>query len=191
MELQHVNVKLFVENAKDADLEALIPVFHRWIQNQVCEELLIDVADYRHVHQGPGILLVGHQANYGLDHTGGRWGLRYNRKAAIEGTNQDRLRQATLAALNAYQRLDSEPELKGKFALTGGALEIFVNDRLLAPNSDETFATLKPELETFLQKLFGGNGFALEHDPNPRQLFSVTVKASRTLSPDELLKHLR
>ncbi len=66
----------------------------------------------------------------------------------------------------------------------------FVNDRLLAPNSDETFATLKPELETFLQKLFGGNGFALEHDPNPRQLFSVTVKASRTLSPVELLKHL-
>ena len=34
MEFQHVNVKLFVKNPERVDLEALIPVFHGWIQDQ-------------------------------------------------------------------------------------------------------------------------------------------------------------
>ena len=57
MELQHVNVKLLVKNPQEVDLEPLIPVFHGWIQDQVCEELLLDVADYRHVYAGPGVVL--------------------------------------------------------------------------------------------------------------------------------------
>ena len=56
MELQHVNVKLFLEKPKNVDLDALIPVFHAWVQDQVCEELLIDVADYRHLNGGPGVI---------------------------------------------------------------------------------------------------------------------------------------
>ena len=113
MEFQHVNVKLFVKNSEEVDLEALIPVFHGWIQNQASGELLLDVADYRHVRSGPGVVLIGHQGNYSLDNTGGRLGVRYNRKAPLEGTNQDRLVQATQAALAACQRLETEPRLGG------------------------------------------------------------------------------
>ena len=54
MDLQHVNVKLLVRDPEEVNLELLIPVFHSWIQNRVCEELLLDVADYRHVPDGPG-----------------------------------------------------------------------------------------------------------------------------------------
>ena len=115
MELQHVNVKLYVENPEGTDLEVLIPVFHNWIQDQVCEELLIDVADYRHVHQGPGVVLIGHEANYSLDNTDNRLGVRYNRKALIAGSNQDRFTQATRAALTAYRRLDSDPRVQENF----------------------------------------------------------------------------
>src|SRR5271157_2973589 len=113
MEIQHVNVKLFVKNAEGVDLEALIPAFHSWIQNQANDELLLDVADYRHVRSGPGVVLIGHQGNYSLDNSGGRLGVRYNRKAVLEGTNQDRLVQATQAALAACQRLENEPSLDG------------------------------------------------------------------------------
>ncbi len=89
MQLQHVNVKLLVQNPEEANLEPLIPVFHSWIENQNGDELLIDVADYTHVPAGPGIVLIGHEGNYSVDNTGNRLGVRYNRKAAFDGGNQD------------------------------------------------------------------------------------------------------
>src|SRR5205807_2486817 len=85
IELQHINVKLLLEGGDD--LDPVIPIFHSWIQNQPFGELLIDVADYRHVHHGPGIVLIGHEADYSLDQTDGRLGLRYNRKAPLPGSN--------------------------------------------------------------------------------------------------------
>ena len=97
MQLQHINVKLLVKNPAEVDLEPLVPVFHGWIQEQGLEELLLDVADYRHVHAGPGVVLIGHQANYSVDNTDERLGIRYNRKAALNGSNDDALRQAMRA----------------------------------------------------------------------------------------------
>src|SRR6266849_3514271 len=116
MQLQHVNVKLLVQNPGEANLEPLIPIFHGWIENRTeDDELLIDVADYTHVPAGPGIVLIGHEGNYSVDNTGNRLGVRYNRKAALDGSNQDRLAQAARAALAASQRLEADPRLGGKF----------------------------------------------------------------------------
>ena len=154
MELQHINVKLFLKNVEEVDLEALIPVFHRWIQDQTSGELLLDVADYRHVHAGPGVVLIGHHGDYSVDNSGGRLGVRYNRKGPLEGTNQDRLLQATKAALIACRRLEDEPLLKGTLRFNGRELEVWINDRLLAPNSEETRRTIHPEFQTFFSNLF-------------------------------------
>ena len=49
-----------------ADLEPAIGVFHRCLQRGWLEGALIDVADYRHVPQGPGVMLVGHDIDYAL-----------------------------------------------------------------------------------------------------------------------------
>ena len=49
-------------------------VFHQWIRDSVCPEMLIDVADYRHVPAGPGVMLIGHEANYSLDNRENRLG---------------------------------------------------------------------------------------------------------------------
>ncbi len=190
MELQHVNVKLFLEKPKNVDLDAVIPVFHAWVQDQVCEELLIDVADYRHLDSGPGVILIGHEADYSLDLAGQRLGVRYNRKAPLEGTNQDRLTQATRAALHAFHRLAADPRLTGQYSFNGTELELFINDRMLVPNREETFEALRPELETFFRKLYGGNGFSLGYGGDPRNLFSVAVKASRSFAAEVLLKNL-
>ncbi len=83
--IQHVMVKVFAREPVSIDLGEAIPIFHRWIQDHVCPELLIDVADYRHVPNGPGVMLIGHEANYSLDMTKGRLGLLYNRKQAGGG----------------------------------------------------------------------------------------------------------
>ena len=190
MELQHVNVKLFVEKAADVDLEPLIPVFHTWIQNQADGELLLDVADYRHVPAGPGVVLIGHEGNYSVDNTDNRLGVRYNRKAAFNGSNQDRLAQAARAALTACQRLEADSRLDGRLRFNGDEIEIFINDRLLAPNIDATREAAAPEVETFARGLFRGVEYSTSYERDPRKLFAVSIKAARPLSVAHLLERL-
>lgn len=190
MTLQHVNVKLLVENPAQVDLEPLIPVFHEWIQRQVFEELLLDVADYRHVSGGPGVMLIGHQADYSVDDTDHRLGVRYNRKAALEGSNLDRLQQAARAALTACQLLEEEPRMQGKLRFNGQEIELFINDRMLAPNNDESRKAADAELQAFAVKLFKGGDYALSYQQDSRRLFGASVKAARRFSGSELLKNL-
>ena len=78
MDLHKINVKFFVEKDSNVALDTFIPVFHRWIQKNELEGLLIDVAQYTHMYQGPGVLLIAHEANYSFDETDGRRGILYN-----------------------------------------------------------------------------------------------------------------
>ncbi len=190
MELQHVNVRLYLEDSRKLDVQSLIPVFHRWIQEQVCAELLIDVADYRHVYAGPGVVLVGHEADYSVDNSGNRLSVRYNRKVAVAGSNQDRFKQAVWSALTACQRLEADSILRGQLRFDRRHIQLFINDRILAPNQNGTYATVKPELDTFFAKLFGGATFSLYHDSDPRSLFSLDVEASGPFDPGDLLRNL-
>jgi hypothetical protein len=189
-ELQHINVKLFLQNSKDVDLEPLIPIFQGWIQDQADGDLLLDIADYRHVEAGPGVVLIGHEGNYSVDYTDGRLGVRYNRKAGLSGTNQDRLAQATRAALTACQRLEEEPRLGGRLRFSGDEVEVFVNDRLIAPNRDSTREAFDADLQVFFKKLFGGRQYSTSYHRDTRRLFSVSVKTSHPFTIAELLGNL-
>ena len=190
MELQHVNVKLMIGNSEAIDLEPLIPIFHSWIQYRVCDELLLDIAEYRHVPAGPGVVLIGHEANYSVDNTDNRLGVRYNRKAPLDGSNQDRMIQAARAALTACQRLESEPRLAGKLQFDGQRLEVFINDRLLAPSGDATRMALDPELQAFAKKLFRDGEVALSYGGDPRGLFRASEKSARPVPVVDLLANL-
>ena len=191
MDIQHVNVKMLIDDSAPLDLEPLIFVFHTWIQNRACEELLLDVADYRHVPSGPGIVLIGHEANFSVDNTDGRLGVRYNRKATLEGTAQDRLEQAVRAAILACQRLERDPRLEGKICFGGRRWEFFINDRLIAPNQEASRQALDPEIRALCQKLFAEKPYTLDYNnPDPRRLFSVAVETADKFTPDELLKNL-
>src|SRR3972149_5595680 len=116
MDLQHVNIKFLAEAPEAVDLSSFIGIFNGWIQEQFGGALLIDVADYRHVVDGPGVVLIGHAANYSLDNADRRLGLLYNRKAHIDGTVQDKLAQVVRVALLACRRLEEEhgPKFGGR-----------------------------------------------------------------------------
>jgi hypothetical protein len=190
-DIQHVNVKLFLKDVETLDLERLVPVFHRWIQEQSREELLIDVADYRHVPAGPGVMVIGHEANYSVDNSGNRLGVRYNRKSPFAGSNRDHLLQATRAAIAACQALETDPELDGKLRFNGEEIEISINDRMLAPNKDATRAALEPELRALFQSLFASDDFALDYSSHDmRQLFAATARASQPVTTDQMLSRL-
>lgn len=178
MELQHVNIKFFVEGDLQVDLQSIIEVFHRWTAEQSMDEMLIDVADYRHVPAGPGVVLVGHEADYALDNAGNRPGLLYNRKNSIAGSNSDRFRQALAAASKACDLL--EGEFPGQLKFNRQSFELIINDRALAPNTLETFDACRPELAAFLSEL-GHADAELHHDAEPRRRFGVTVKLTKPL----------
>lgn len=190
MNVQHFNVKLIVQDSEGVDLAPVIPVFHSWIQDRAFEETLLDVADYRHVPGGPGVVLIGHEANYSVDNAGNRLGVRYNRKAALNGSPQDRLEQATCAAIRACQRLESDSRLGGSIRFNGHEMEFSVNDRLLAPNNDATREAMEPEIRAVCGRLFAGKEYSLEHDRDPLHLYSVTIKTSEEFAPDRLLSNL-
>jgi hypothetical protein len=174
--IQHVRVKIFASESAAIDLGDAIPIFHRWIQEHLCPEMLIDVADYRHVPNGPGVMLIGHEANYSLDMTKGRLGLLYSRKQAGGGA-QENLQQAYDSAMAACTTLEQEPAFAGKLKF-GAECEFSINDRLLAPNRDDTFVALKPEFDRFLTKIRGAGDYTLEHKGEPRELFQVMVKTA-------------
>jgi hypothetical protein len=190
LQLQHINVKLLLQHPSEVPLEPLIPIFLDWIQDPFPGELLLDIADYHHVPAGPGVVLIGHEGDYGVDNTDNRLGVRYNRKAAFDGGNQDRLKQAARAALTACHRLETDSRLGGKLRFHGQEIEIFINDRLLAPNSDATRAAADPDFRAFANKLFRGAEYSMTHDSDRRRLFGVALKSSRPFSVEELLEAL-
>jgi hypothetical protein len=173
--MQHVNIKIFADRT-DIQIGDAVALFHQWIQDGVAPELLIDVADYKHVPDGPGVMLIGHEANYSLDETGGRLGLLYNRKAAVQGDAQAVLRQAFNAARNATRLLEAAAPFAGKLHFDEGDVEIIVNDRLLAPNTDATWEALRPEFERFFTSVYGEGHVLLERRGEPRERFRVGVK---------------
>lgn len=186
MNIQHVNVKFYLENPEAIHLADFAAVFNTWIQRQRLEELLIDVADYLHVHNGPGIMLIGHEADYSLDQRAGRLGLLYNRKEQLEGTTQEKLVQAANAALTSAQILEKENSLE----FNGSEVQVVINDRLLVPNTSETLAALESDFKSFFDRLYNGAEYSLSHNNEPRERFTVNVKTEASFDVDTLLKNL-
>ena len=190
MESHKLVVKLFADNADHLASDAVIPVFHTWIQGQVlADHLLIDVADYAHVPGGPGTVLVAHEANIHLDREDGV-GLLYIRKQPIAGatTFRERLAEVFRAALTAAERLQTDSDLLSIRFRTGDIV-FRINDRLVAPNTEATFAAVNGDLQSFLAELFGSD-VALEHKHDPQRLFEVRIKPTAKRSVSDLLVRL-
>ena len=153
MHPKKLQVKFFTKST-DVNLEKLIPVFHEWIrEKKIDDELLIDVADYSHVPQGPGIALIGHQSDYYLDMADDKPGLLYSRKRLGPDSLEAGVEDAISRALNACTLLESESELGLEFDTR--TFELVAMDRLAAANTDETFSKITPALEAATTKLFG------------------------------------
>jgi len=182
LDLNKVVVKFFAERPEAVTFEEFIPVFHRWIQKHAVEGMLIDVADYGHLPQGPGVGLVAHEADYFIDTMEGPLGLLYNRKTAAEGRLSDRIASAFKAALGACMKLETEPEFQGRLKFKAGEALVIANDRLNAPNTEEGFQALRPELAAALAKVYPGNIEVRRSSTDPRSRLTVTVSSREPVS---------
>lgn len=188
MELQKLNVKFFFAEPDQVPLTTFIDLFHSWIR--ATDGIYYDVADYSHMAAGPGIVLVAREANVSIDETGRRRGLLLNYKQPLTGSSGEKLRFVFRRALENCRKLEEEPALKGKLKFRGEEVLFLINDRLIGPNMAEILAEVRPELEKLAKRLFGGAGFTLEHGPDPRHRFSVTLKSSKAFDVADLLKNL-
>jgi hypothetical protein len=190
MDSSKLAIKLFVKDGSAVDAHSIVPVFHRWIQTHALpNHMLIDVADYRHVQSGPGIVLISHEANLSLDADQGRVGLLYARKTPIEGSFEAKLRETFASAIFAASLLENEPSLEGRIRFRTDEVSFRINDRLFAPNTAETFNAIAPALEAFCKKLYGAP-VQLTHVQNEELLFEVAIHAGVSPSLADLAHRL-
>ncbi len=168
--LVKLDLKVLARAGSTAEAEEFIPVFHRWITERVLPELLIDVADYSHVPDGPGVLLIGHDAQYSYDQSRSEPGLLYSRRRETSrdlesvGSLDERMRSLLASAFRACDLIEAEPQLEGRVAFDRHRLELRVNDRLV-PQDEDTSA----ELESAFGRALAAAGVA-----NGNTRFKVT-----------------
>jgi hypothetical protein len=187
MDLYKFGIKFFAENSEQFDLLRLIPIYHRWIQQDALDDLLIDVADYSHIPGGPGVMLIAHEGNYALDEAGHERGVVYYSKHRLPGELADRFALVASKALKAAQLMSTDAELEGAVKLPGNRLMLFANDRLAAPNTDAAYEELEPALRKFLDRLYAGARYTVAREPDPKERLSVRVQADGETALETLL----
>lgn len=190
MDSHKLVVKLFADIPAGLSLEAVVPAFHAWIRDQsLADHILIDVADYAHVPNGPGTVLVAHEANVHFDHENGV-GVMYVRKQPVAGaTNfRERLAATLRYAIQCAIKLENDPALAGVRFRTN-ELMFRINDRLLAPNEESTYRAIAADLQEVLADAFQTD-LALEHKHDAERLFEVRVKSNGKAKLTDLLARL-
>ena len=177
MQSEKFQIKFFAKTSPGFDIEAIVPVFHRFIRERVFDELMIDVADYKHVKHGPGIALVGDANDYFFDEGEGRPGLLFSRKRHGSGP-EGRLREGFARALRACKLLDEAPELSGRVSFSSDEILVRLPDRLRAPNDDQGFAEASKELSGLLEKLYGAGAFSITRGAAAPAPLELRVKAT-------------
>ena len=189
MNAYRIQIKFYLECGQDVAPDTWFRVFNTWIP-ETTDEVLVDVADYSHVYHGPVTLLVGHEANYSIDRTDGKAGLLYDRKQPSDGGFGDRLASAFASALKACRRLERDSLLAGSAKFRTDDVLIALNDRLLAPNSEETHAAVRADLDRVLKKLYGGADVVVKRDTDPKQRFTLKVDSGSEESVADLMRRL-
>jgi len=183
---ERLQLKLYLEPSAHFELEALIPVFHRFIREQLIKELMIDVVDYSHVPAGPGVVLIGHAADFYVGELDGALGLVYSRKRGGPGP-ESRLEDALRRLVNTARLLEQDSTVKLRFK--SGELGLRLTDRLHAPNDDATFDSTKAEVEALFGRIYGGE-VAVERVFAAKEPLAVRIQASSSPTLEALLEKL-
>ena len=189
MELQKLNVKVFVEQPNLVPLTDFIEIFHGWIQ--ATDGDYHDVADYSHMQAGPGVVLIANDANVSIDEVQNRRGLLFSQKAPLSGSNREKLRRVLRSALENCRKLEEEPTLRGRLRFDLTETVISLNDRLIGTNSEQSVEEIKDDIAAVAQELFGASEIDIERDNDPRQRLNVTLKTSAAVDLRKTLATLQ
>lgn len=193
MDIQNIAIKFYTSAGHDVDQSQFIPIFQDWIKTQALGEVMIDIADYRHVPDGPGMMLVCHETNYGMDAAeGGQLGLLAQRKQPQAGDHKDRILGVIRGSLKFLSLLEKDPRTPKALKFNVGAFEYISNDRLRVANSDAGLAAIRGDLEAAAAKLYPGKKVSIERRQNhAKSRLAVRVSSGGESSDVQgLLKNL-
>ena len=176
MNLNRFCIKFFARPETKIDDSVFIDLFHEWIRLKTLPGTLLDVADYRHVPEGPGIMLITHEINFAMDYSYGRFGLYAQRKLGAAERHQDRILELVRATALFGSLLESDARVAGRVRLEAGSFHYQANDRLQASNTAETYTALKPDLVAAAEVIYPGQAVSLNWvDNDPRDRLTIAV----------------
>jgi rhodanese-related sulfurtransferase len=179
MRLSRLSLTFPVTN-RPTDLEPALRVFHRFIQRGLVEGLILDVADYRHVPTGPGVRLVGHDIDYGVNEES----FTVVRKRCSGDPVATQLRDALRMGLGAMAAIDEDGELdvafdRSRFTLAAPERRLGPREQLAA----ELLAAVEPELT----QLYGrGVTVGVVASDDAREPARLLVEAAPSVAEDVL-----
>jgi hypothetical protein len=191
MDVFKISAKMYAARAAVEPGEILAG-FHRWIVAQSTPgHTWIDVADYSHVQGGPGVVLVGIEANVSVEQSDGTWGVVYTRKQPWPGVADLawRLRKAVHGAAQCAGVLAGDPLFAGRIEFATDRVLLRLNDRLEAPNSERTLSQVRGALTAVGESIWGA-GITIEHHPARLALFEAIVRGSQSVGLTTVLGRL-
>ena len=175
MDLQKFGIKIYLKESRTYSSRDYISIFHGWIQEKaIPDHLLIDVADYSHVADGPGIMLIAHEGCFSLDQENKKSGMMYMRKTNGIGSFEERFEQVFSMAVHGVNLLKG-----GQIDFYQNSFRFIANDRRLAKNTNENQELYKNEINGILKKKFPNESwdFIDMSDANERLGFTVNFKS--------------
>ena len=153
----------------------IVPIFQRWIQEHTVAGMLIDVIDYKHVPEGPGVILIADEGDYAYDFGDGEIGLHYIRKRDLPGDMQAALRLAFRLALQAALCL--EAEAPGDIEFDFSRAKISFLDRQRFRNEASRFVALQAEISAMLAGFYDCPVTLERAYADPRLAFALRLAA--------------
>lgn len=190
IDLQRISVKILTDALPILKLDSFLNIFGRWRTDAAHPAQWVDLADYAHMPNGPGIVLVGKLCNFSFDLGAGAPGLLYAGKKGLAGTTEDRLKAVLLAGFRMSQRLVAEEEFPAGIHLLPGSLELIFNDRLETPNNAATDRLLRPAVRAVLDRLCGPGAYQLTPQPDPGRRYGFTVMAPKPATVETAIARL-
>ena len=180
MKLQKFGVKFFLKTRSSFDSKDFIPIFHNWIQNKIINDhLLIDVTDYSHIPDGPGIMLIAHEGYFSFDQENHKPGIMYMRKTNIDGDFTQRFVKVLAITIQAANHLRVN-NINKHIDFKKNSFRFIANDRRLAENTPENQNLYQVEVQKALAEVYSAS--EVEYDnisiENERLAFTVHFKTN-------------
>jgi hypothetical protein len=176
MESERYTAKIDVVPGAALPTEDLVLFFHRVIQGGLIDETTIDVTDYSHVPDGPGVMLICHEAHYSMDRGRGRLGLKCAARRGASGDAADRIRRVLRKLLRLAAIMESHEVLAGRVRYDTRSVLFSIEDRLVAPATQATFDAFAPVLAEVAADVWGAPP-ALVRVGSAREPFQVELSA--------------
>ena len=179
-QLQRVCAKFYADEPADIADETFVPIFHEWIRKHSLNAVLLDVADYTHAPDSPGVMLIGHDATYALDRSDGRFGLLVQRRRPVGDGAADAVATALRGLVAVADRLESDRRLTGKLSFDRSVIRVEANDRLRAPNTRAAFDAFEPIVRSAVASVFSAEPESVTRvDNDTRHRLAVDVHRQR------------